>query len=308
MERMSIRGLPGSVLLLSVWLAGGAQSASSEVEYTGDGIPSGIEEAIRWRVNRGRFDSAAENQLRGTAYADIPATAGPLAPNQSLTLAGRHHSEDLATHNLFQHATVPGSAYYDAASQPEPWDRMAAEGYSWSRAAENIAAGYSGAEAAYLGWWNSTGHRKNLLNSALREIGVGHFFAASSAYRNYYTMALGSLGKTHYFTDTLFFDANGNSVYDSGEGVAGVSLALIVDGARAEFHDISTVVGSFAIPLETMAAGATVQIVISNTTAARISISVPRGFAALDVIKLGAREAQGVGSFQQVDGAQCGFA
>ena len=29
---------------------------------------------------------------------------------------------------------------------------MQAEGYSWNNAGENIAAGYSGAEATYVGW------------------------------------------------------------------------------------------------------------------------------------------------------------
>ena len=94
--------------------------AAAPVQYTVDGIPTGLEEEIRWRVNRGRFDTASENQTRDTAYADVPASAGPLAPNQSLTLAARHHSEDMAKNNVFQHETVPGSAYYNSTSQPEP--------------------------------------------------------------------------------------------------------------------------------------------------------------------------------------------
>src|SRR5512140_1731674 len=125
-------------------------TAISQTQYAADGVPTGLEEEIRWRVNRGRSDSASENQKRGTAYADVPASAGPLAPNQSLTLAARHHSEDMARNNAFQHATVTGSAYYNPITQPDPWDRMEAEGYSWNNAGENIAAGSSGAEAAYV--------------------------------------------------------------------------------------------------------------------------------------------------------------
>ena len=49
-------------------------SSGKAQQYTGDGIPSGIEEEIRWLVNRGRFDSAAENATQETAYSDIPAT------------------------------------------------------------------------------------------------------------------------------------------------------------------------------------------------------------------------------------------
>ena len=172
--------------MLFFWLTGlpGFLCCSAApAQYTADGTPAGLEEEIRWRVNRGRFDTASENQIRGTAYTDVPASTGPLAPNQSLMLAARHQSEDMAKQNLFQHATVPGSAYYNPTNQPNPWDRMQAEGYSWNYAGENIAAGYSGAEAAYVGWWNSTGHRQNMYNSALREIGDGYFYWSASTYR-----------------------------------------------------------------------------------------------------------------------------
>ena len=104
-----------------------AVPAAAQSQYTLDGIPTGLEEEIRWRVNRGRFDSASENLARGTAYTDVPATAGPLAPNQEITMAARHQSEDLAKANLFQHTTVPGSLFYNPMTQPNPWDRMSAE-------------------------------------------------------------------------------------------------------------------------------------------------------------------------------------
>jgi len=147
---------------------------SAQTEYTADGSHSALEEEIRWLTNRGRFDTASENAARGTAYADVPASAGPLAPHESLSRAARRHSEDMAKNNLFQHDTVPGSAYYDPATHPRPWDRMRAEGYSGNRSGENIAAGYASAEAAYLGWWTSSGHRRNLCNAELREIGNGY--------------------------------------------------------------------------------------------------------------------------------------
>src|SRR5689334_22931761 len=110
--------------VLVVFGAASVGSAMAQTQYTGDGTPTGLEEEIRWRVNRGRFDSASENVTRGTAYTDIPATAAPLAPNQSLTLAARHQSEDMARQNVFQHATVTNSAYYNPITQPTPWDRM----------------------------------------------------------------------------------------------------------------------------------------------------------------------------------------
>jgi hypothetical protein len=272
---------------------------ATPTEYTTDGAPTGLEEEIRWRVNRGRFDSASENQTRGTAYADVPASTGPLAPHQSITLAARHHSEDMAKKNVMQHATVPGSAYYDPTNQPDPWDRMEAEGYSWNNAGENIAAGYSGAEAVYVGWWKSTGHRQNMYNSSLREIGNGYYYWSSSTYKHYYTMDLGSSGASCFFTDTLFRDANTNGLYDQGEGSAGVAVTLLVGGSLHGYLDLSSTVGSFAIPIQSIAAAATVQVVLSNRSAATITLSVPRDYRAYTSVVLAPGEGRVFGTFSK---------
>ena len=291
-------------MCLLTGLAGLPGFAAAPVQYTGDGTPTGLEEEIRWRVNRGRFDTASENQTRGTAYADVPASAGPLAPNQCLTLAARHQSEDLATHNLFQHETVSGSAYYNSTNQPEPWDRMLAEGYSWNYAGENIAAGYSGAEAAYVGWWNSTGHRQNMYNSAFREIGDGYYYWSASTYRSYYTMDLGNSGSTCFFTDTLFHDANANGLYDQTEEVPGVSIALLINGVPHSYFDVSGSVGSFAIPIQSIATAASVQVVLSNTTSASVTLSIPHDYRNCTTVALAHGESRVFGAFTKPTGAR----
>jgi hypothetical protein len=291
-------------LLLIIGVAGAVCPAATPSQYTADGSPTGLEEEIRWRVNRGRFDSASENQTRGTAYADVPASAGPLAPNQYLTLAARHQSEDMAKQNLFQHATVPGSAYYNPTNQPDPWDRMEAEGYSWNNAGENIAAGYSGAEAVYVGWWNSSGHRVNMYNSALREIGNGYYYWSSSTYRSYYTMDLGSSGNNCFFTGTLFRDANTNGLYDQGEGIPGVSVKLLIGGNLHSYFDLSSAVGSFAIPIQSIAAATAVQVVLSNTTAATITLSIPRNYRVCTTVALVPGEGRVFGTFSKPAGVR----
>lgn len=292
------------VLFLLTGLSGPLCFAAAPAQYVADGTPTGLEEEIRWRVNRGRFDTASENQTRGTAYSDVPASAGPLAPNQSLTLAARHHSEDMAKKNIFQHATVPGSAYYNATSQPEPWDRMAAEGYAWNNAGENIAAGYSGAESVYVGWWNSTGHRVNMYNSALREIGDGYYYWAASTYRSYYTMDLGISGSACFFTDTLFHDANSNGVYDQTEGLSGVSITLLVGGVPHSYFDLSSTVGSFAIPIQSILTAASVQVVLSNTTAASVTLSIPRDYRNYTTLALAPGASRVFGVFAKPSGAR----
>jgi hypothetical protein len=292
------------VLSLLAGFSGPLSFAAAPVQYVTDGVPTGLEEEIRWRVNRGRFDTVSENQTRSTAYADVPASAGPLAPNQSLTLAARHHSEDMAKQNLFQHQTVPGSAYYDPTSQPEPWDRMQAEGYSWNNAGENIAAGYSGAESVYVGWWNSTGHRLNMYNSALREIGDGYYYWGSSTYGRYYTMDLGSSGSTCFFTDTLFRDANTNGIYDQTEEIPGVSITLLVGGFPHSYYDLSSAAGSFAIPIQSIASAASVQVVLSNTTMASVTLSIPRDYRNCSTVTLTPGECRVFGVFTKPSGAR----
>jgi uncharacterized protein YkwD len=284
-------------LTLVLTLALGLTTARAQTEYTADGSPTGLEEQIRWLVNRGRFDSASENRIRGTAYADVPASAGPLAPNQSLTQAARHQSEDMATKNLLQHATVPGSAYYNPTTEPNPWDRMAAEGYSWNIVAENIAGGYSDANSVYVAWWNSTGHRENMYNSTLREIGIGYSFSSSSTYQSYYTIDLGSSGSSCFFTDTTFQDANGNGVYDQTEGVADVIVMLIVGTSVQSYYDSSSAVGSFAVPIASIPSGSTVQVVLANAGTAAVTLSVPRDYRTYTTVTLAPGEKRVLGTF-----------
>ena len=302
-RRAATHPLPVQIALLLATLSFGTVSSSlAQTQYTGDGTPTSLEEEIRWRVNRGRFDSASENQERGTSYTDIPASTGPLSPHESLTVACRHHSEDMAKNNLFQHATVTGSAYYNPVTQPNPWDRMEAEGYSWTSAGENIAAGYSGAEAVYAGWWNSTGHRVNMYGSGFREIGNGYFYWASSSYDRYYTMDLGSDGSSCFFSDTAFRDLNGNGVYDAGEGIPGVAIRLKVGSTPQSYYDVSVDAGSFAIPIQSIAAGASVTVVLSNTTAASLTLSIPTNYSTLQSVVLAAGQAHTYGVFSKPSG------
>ncbi len=284
-------------VLLLVAALRAALPLTAQSQYSLDGTPTGLEEEIRWRVNRGRFDTVSENLTRGTAYTNVPANAGPLAPNQEITLSARHQSEDLAKANLFQHETVPNSLYYSSTSQPNPWDRMSAEGYSWNSAGENIAAGYSGSEAVYVGWWNSTGHRVNMYNSGLREIGNGYYNLSTSQYRTYYTMDLGASGSTCFFTDTIFRDANANGTYEQSEAVAGVAIRLQVGSSPGSYYDISTASGSFAIPIQSIAGAAIVQVVLSNTTSASLTLSVPRDYNNYSTVSLAPNESRVYGTF-----------
>jgi uncharacterized protein YkwD len=111
------------------------------------------------------------------------AGCGALAVDATLTAVAQAHSQDMATHNYFDHNSQDGRT---------PFDRMTAAGYRYSTAAENIAAGQRTAQDVMTGWMNSPGHRANILNCALKEIGVGYATASSSQYGVYWTQDFGT--------------------------------------------------------------------------------------------------------------------
>jgi uncharacterized protein YkwD len=106
----------------------------------------------------------------------------PLHENAQLEQAALAHSEDMALHGYFDHNSPSGQT---------PWDRIHAAGYQFSMAAENLAAGYPTPEAVIDAFFNETppddGHRRNLLNCGLRDVGFAYFYQKGSAYGSYWT-------------------------------------------------------------------------------------------------------------------------
>jgi uncharacterized protein YkwD len=106
----------------------------------------------------------------------------PLTLNQQLVSAAQGHSDDMALNDFFSHTGSDGSS---------PWQRINSTGYDYTQAAENIAAGHNTAQAVVQGWMNSDGHRANILNCALQELGVGYYNLADDAgavnYHYYWT-------------------------------------------------------------------------------------------------------------------------
>ena len=119
------------------------------------------------------------NQER--AKAGCPA----LTVNPQLTGAAEGHSADMAINDYFSHYSLDGWS---------PWARIKETGYTYSLAAENIAAGYSTPAAVVQGWMNSDGHRANILNCSLTEIGVGYLYLANDT---------GSVNCHHYWTQVF---------------------------------------------------------------------------------------------------------
>ncbi len=111
------------------------------------------------------------------------AGCGPLTVNATLTAVAQAHSQDMATNDYLDHNSRDGRT---------PFDRMTAAGYRYSTAAENIAAGQRTPQDVMSAWMNSAGHRANILNCALTQIGVGYATDSSSTYGVYWTQDFGT--------------------------------------------------------------------------------------------------------------------
>ena len=88
----------------------------------------------------------------------------PFVWNDRLADVARAHSTDMANRNFFAHENPDGLS---------PFDRMRNAGISYRYAAENIGKGYNTPKDAVDGWMNSPGHRANILNENLTDLGVG---------------------------------------------------------------------------------------------------------------------------------------
>lgn len=113
-------------------------------------------------------NSTFENQVVELINQERSARSLPaLTANSSLRLAARRHSEDMACNDFFSHAGSDGSTLAS---------RLLSAGYSYSWAAENIAASSNcsfSAQSVVNMWMNSSGHRNNMLSENAVHIGVG---------------------------------------------------------------------------------------------------------------------------------------
>ncbi len=106
-----------------------------------------------------------------------------LNANQKLAASALVHSTDMACNNFVGHSGSNGSSWYD---------RIAAQGYMYSSATENIYVGnpqFGGTPQGAFEWWmNSQVHRDNILDAKMTDIGVGYIFNDDSEYGGYYTV------------------------------------------------------------------------------------------------------------------------
>lgn len=111
-----------------------------------------------------------------------------LTLSQELDLAADRYSERMSAGDFFSHT--------DPTNGSNPGQRISQAGYNGTTWGENIAAGYTTAEAVFQGWMNSSGHRANILNSNFTHMGLGYAYQAndggSVAYQHYWTQTFGA--------------------------------------------------------------------------------------------------------------------
>jgi uncharacterized protein YkwD len=84
----------------------------------------------------------------------------------------------MANKNYFSHTNLEGVSSSE---------RITNAGIEWRSCGENIAAGIRDSYAANNGWYNSSGHRSNMLNTNFENIGIGIAYNKNSNYHYYAT-------------------------------------------------------------------------------------------------------------------------
>ncbi len=105
-----------------------------------------------------------------------------LTVNAQLAHAAQRHTNDMAQNSFVSHTGSDGSS---------SWERIHDAGYVYTGAAENIAAGQRTPQEVVKAWYNSAGHRANMINCSYQEIGIGYTYNADARYGYYWTEVFG---------------------------------------------------------------------------------------------------------------------
>jgi uncharacterized protein YkwD len=175
----------------------GAYTSNFELRNAeGEAIPLGIETTFWVKIVVGEGGSTSEQTIGNCTYTENPeyvqtlielinqarADVGraALTVNTELTEAARRHSLDMACSNFMKHSGSDGS-----------WtgDRVTEAGYTNPYYLEILAIGLP--QDAMNQWRIEPRDWDMLINSRVREIGVGYVFSKFSAYGGYWTVVMG---------------------------------------------------------------------------------------------------------------------
>ncbi len=98
--------------------------------------------------------------------------------SEEVSEVARKHSQDMAKRDYFDHVTPEGNG---------PDYRLNKGGVNWYVCGENIVAGYRDMFGAMNAWYNSEGHRSNMLDSRYEYIGMAIAYDSPDKYEWYVT-------------------------------------------------------------------------------------------------------------------------
>jgi uncharacterized protein YkwD len=88
----------------------------------------------------------------------------PLTIDNTLVQVARYKSNNMIQNNFFSHTNPDGTKWTN-------W--LQTIGYKYTSTGENIAYNTSDPVELFNQWWNSPGHRANMMNSSYNKVGIG---------------------------------------------------------------------------------------------------------------------------------------
>ncbi|KAH7469026.1 uncharacterized protein KRP23_10466 [Phytophthora ramorum] len=177
------------------WLKKGARSAKVSKWATNCGYVTsrnvrvqtqGIQASAIVASSSGLSSSEMSEMLSRINNYRVQNGLGALTMDNRLTVAAALHSQDQASHCEMTHTGSDGSRL---------GDRIKAQGYSFAMAAENVAAGQTSVEQVMTSWWNSPGHRANILAKDATNVGFAKVInGGCDSYDTYWTQDFGRQG------------------------------------------------------------------------------------------------------------------
>ncbi len=108
--------------------------------------------------------TTAEGLLTSTNQEREKQHISDLTLSHTLSQAAQAKANDMVARNYWSHKTPDGQ---------EPWTFIDSTGYTYQKAGENLAYGFSSSDATVSGWMNSLEHRQNMLDGTYSEVGFG---------------------------------------------------------------------------------------------------------------------------------------
>lgn len=266
---------PATVTPVPTAVPGGQGKMEWTYHKSADGIhPDGNEQQMVWLMNRARANPAGEGAW--LAQSTLPQIAGPrgyfnvnlaLLQAEFATYAAKPPAAfDVRLYNA-AHAHSLDLIARDAQDHTGQFDRIPAAGFEYTAARGSVAAYADSGLGAHGGFnidygnaangmQDGRGHRKAVMaldaeytnvgiamvaeNDSTTQVGplvtTANYCEANTAVANEYN---------RFFVGTVWSDRNGNSLYDPGEGLGGVSV--VPDSG--DYYAVTGAAGGFAIPV-----------------------------------------------------------